>query len=350
MKKTIHCINQILTTGKPLALATVIDQKGSGPRHPGAHMIITADGQAEGTIGGGILEADVIRAAGRVIEEKRSVIRHIDMTYDHLVTGNMICGGTMAVLIAYVAADPDGLDCFRTLEACYRDRRKAALVTVITHGDGEQVHTRHQLWLDGMPPTGVADLPPGLDRARLEKALHNGHPQLIDTDTGRFWIDPICFAPVLCLFGAGHVSLPTATLAATVDFQVKVIDDREELMRPERFPESIELLTTATFEGALAELDIDGDSYLVIVTRGHLHDKVVLAQALRTEAAYIGMIGSRKKRDTIYRALLSDGITEDDLKRVHCPIGLEIGAETPEEIAVSIVAELIKTRAERKRE
>jgi len=100
-----------------------------------------------------------------------------------------------------------------------------------------------------------------------------------------------------------------------------------------------------SFEQAFASLEMDSDSYVVIVTRGHLHDKTVLEQALRTKAGYIGMIGSRRKRDMVYQTLLSEGFTQEDIDRVHCPIGLNIGGETPEEIAVSIVAELIKARS-----
>jgi xanthine dehydrogenase accessory factor len=123
------------------------------------------------------------------------------------------------------------------------------------------------------------------------------------------------------------------------------VDDRAAFANAERFPEAQEIRAVTSFDGALKELDIDRSTFIVIVTRGHLHDQTVLEQALRSKAVYIGMIGSRNKRDHIFKALLRQGFTEADLNRVHCPIGLNIGAETPEEIALSIVAEMVRFRA-----
>jgi xanthine dehydrogenase accessory factor len=114
-------------------------------------------------------------------------------------------------------------------------------------------------------------------------------------------------------------------------------------------PEAEEVRVATDFDSALKGFAIDRSAFIVIVTRGHLHDKTVLMQALRTEAAYIGMIGSRRKRDHIFNALLKQGFTEADLKRVHSPIGLDIDAETPEEIALSIVAEMVHARAQGRR-
>ena len=130
-----------------------------------------------------------------------------------------------------------------------------------------------------------------------------------------------------------------------VDFRTVALDDRAEFANAERFAEAEEVIVLADFEKALDGLDIGPDSYVVILTRGHSHDQTVLEQALGTEAGYIGMIGSHKKRDTIYQSLLQKGFTQEDLKRVHSPIGLSIKAETPEEIAVSIIGEMVAHRA-----
>jgi xanthine dehydrogenase accessory factor len=162
-------------------------------------------------------------------------------------------------------------------------------------------------------------------------------------------IEPVLPADTVFLFGAGHVAQPTARLAAFVGFRVRVVDDRAEFANAERFPEAEEVRVATDFDSALKGFAIDRSAFIVIVTRGHLHDKTVLMQALRTEAAYIGMIGSRRKRDHIFNASLKQDFTEADLKRVHSPIGLDIGAETPEEIALSIVAELVHARAQGRR-
>ena len=134
-------------------------------------------------------------------------------------------------------------------------------------------------------------------------------------------------------------------LTQMVDFRTVVLDDREAFANRERFKTADEILVLSDFIGAFSDLEIDEDSYVVIVTRGHRHDKTVLSQALRTKAGYIGMIGSRRKRDATYGAIIKEGFTPEDLDRVHCPIGLVFCAETPQEIAVSIVAELIDARA-----
>ena len=123
-----------------------------------------------------------------------------------------------------------------------------------------------------------------------------------------------------------------------------VIDDREEFANQEHFPDATEVCLRP-FDTAVKDFPVDEDSYLVIVTRGHLHDKLVLAQCLRTNAKYVGMIGSKRKRNMIYEALLEEGFTQKDISRVYSPIGIDIQAETPAEIAVSIVAELIQVRA-----
>jgi xanthine dehydrogenase accessory factor len=160
-------------------------------------------------------------------------------------------------------------------------------------------------------------------------------------------VEPTVLPGTVYLFGAGHVSRPVAELASVVDFQTVVLDDRAEFSNAERFPKADQIKVIPSFHQAFEGLDIDRDSYVVILTRGHLHDKTVLEQALKSNAGYIGMIGSRRKRDLIYQELLGKGFAKNELERVCAPIGLAIGAETPEEIAVSIVAELIQVRAGR---
>ena len=158
-------------------------------------------------------------------------------------------------------------------------------------------------------------------------------------------LEPIFSEPTVYIFGAGHVSQQLAPLAKRVHFKVVVIDDREMFANRERFPEADEVIVSE-FERCFDQLNIDESSYIVIVTRGHLYDGFVLEQAVKTNARYIGMIGSKKKIQTLYQNLMKKGIPKETLDRVHAPIGLDINSETPEEIAVSIVAELIKVRGQ----
>jgi xanthine dehydrogenase accessory factor len=129
------------------------------------------------------------------------------------------------------------------------------------------------------------------------------------------------------------------------DFRVVVIDDRAEFANRERFPDVAEVVVLDSFDRCCSGMEIDNDSFVVIVTRGHLHDGTVLARALGTKARFIGMMGSKRKRDELFKAFVRDGFGEEELKRVHCPIGLDIKAETQVEIAFSIVSQLILARA-----
>lgn len=159
-------------------------------------------------------------------------------------------------------------------------------------------------------------------------------------------MEPVIQNPALLLFGGGHVSTFVASIAKTLGFHVSVFDDRSDFANRERFPEADEIFDMA-YPAAFEKITITGSSYIVIVTRGHGDDKDVLDLVLksRTSPAYIGMIGSIRKRDTIYKHLMEKGIQRDLLARVYSPIGLNIGAHTPEEIAVSIMAEIIRVKA-----
>jgi xanthine dehydrogenase accessory factor len=157
------------------------------------------------------------------------------------------------------------------------------------------------------------------------------------------FIEPILTTPTLYIFGGGHISLTLAKMGKLLGFKIAVIDDRAEFASPNRFPEA-NVLLAEDFSESFSRLKIDKSSYIVIVTRGHQHDELVLTWAVGTPAKYIGMIGSKTKVETVFSHLLAKGISREQLARVHAPIGLEIQAQTPEEIAVSILAEIIKVR------
>ena len=172
-----------------------------------------------------------------------------------------------------------------------------------------------------------------------EASYDNG---LICGGTLEVFVEPILPQPTLYLFGGGHVSMAVANAASAAGFGVGVVDDREAFANAARFPMALEIHTS--YEDAFAKISPNAASYLLIVTRGHKEDMRVLAWAVRTEARYIGMIGSKRKVLSVYKALENDGYKPEEFERVFAPMGLEIGALSPEEIAVSIVAELIAVR------
>jgi len=160
------------------------------------------------------------------------------------------------------------------------------------------------------------------------------------------FIEPILSNPTLYIFGGGHVSVPISQIAKIAGFKVVVIDERQDYANSERFPD-VDKIICDNFNDVFSKISINELSYIVIVTTEHKFDEQVLEKAIRTPATYIGMMGSPKKRDIIFSNIMSRGATKDLLKKVHSPIGIEINSETPDEIAISIVAEMIKHRRNR---
>ncbi len=165
---------------------------------------------------------------------------------------------------------------------------------------------------------------------------------LICGGTLEVFVEPILPQPMLYVFGGGHVSMAVARAATAAGFGIGVVDDRETFANQERFPMAQDIYTS--YEDAFEKIHPNAASYLVIVTRGHKEDMRVLAWAVRTEARYVGMIGSKRKVLSVYRALENEGYKPEEFERVYAPMGLEIGALSPEEIAVSIAAELVAVR------
>ena len=172
-----------------------------------------------------------------------------------------------------------------------------------------------------------------------EATYDNG---LICGGTVEIFVEPILPQPLLHLFGGGHVSMALAKAAASAGFGVVLVDDREAFANLQRFPMAQEVFTS--YEDAFSKIQPNASTYLVIVTRGHKEDMRVLAWAVRTNARYIGMIGSKRKVLSVYKALEQEGFRAEEMERVFAPMGLDIGALSPEEIAISIVAELIAVR------
>ena len=334
---------RLIEGGKRGALATIIYQAGSSPRSLGAQMVLGEDGTLVGSVGGGRLEAEVMEGAKGVMEGGKPQRMAFHLTGKDVADTDMICGGEVEVLIEPL--DPEQGDLYRKLVELKEADRRGLLFTLLpTEGGpwGKALITEEG--------DTVSPLPDGL-QGELHDFLKD-HPELwqqrkafsVSLRRGlHFFVEPIFVEPTLYLFGAGHVAQQIAPLAKMVGFRVVVMDDRPEFANPDRFPVADETVVEA-FERAAERITVDESCYLVIVTRGHLHDYTVLKQFLPSPARYIGMIGSRRKRDTIYKKLREEGFSEEDLSRVHAPIGLDIGAETPEEIAVSIVAEMIKVR------
>jgi xanthine dehydrogenase accessory factor len=334
-----------------LVLATLVTRVGSAPRAVGAKYLIKADGSSVGSIGGGCVEAEVWQKAQKVMENGEGEILHFELTSEQLAEGGLVCGGNIGIFL-----EPLREDFLNIYQEAARIRQKggSAILATLISVDGDFPKGEGSKILMKTSGEKVGSLLGGLE---LEKRilseggvlLKEMKPKVLvlsaENRKMEILLEPVFSEPTAYVFGGGHVSEQLAPLAKRVHFKVVVIDDREMFANRERFPEVDEVIVSE-FEKCFDQLNMDDSSYIVIVTRGHLYDGFVLEQAVKTNARYIGMIGSKKKIKTLYQNLMKKGISKEALKRVHAPIGLDINSETPEEIAVSIIAELIKVRGE----
>ena len=348
MSKHIEVLHNSLKQGNALVMATILTKQGSAPRSAGTRMAIHEDGRICGTIGGGWVEGQVQKLARDLFETgKGAFIRTFDLDSRAYADMDMVCGGAVTLLIEYLPAIEENINIFSRLLELLNKNQEGFMVSRI-HSHNNHLFEMQRCIISGEDQTGGEQLRADTMARLLEQAEQMRSPGLIEVDKETFFVEPAQSNGSLYILGAGHLGIETASLGHRVGFKVIVLDDRHEFANEERFPMA-EVHVVENFDNCFEPFAIDHKSYIVIMTRGHIYDRNLLEQALETPAAYIGMIGSRSKRKAIYDYLLTRGVSQDQLDMVHAPIGLDIGAKTPEEIAVSIVAELIQAREKNQR-
>jgi xanthine dehydrogenase accessory factor len=318
------------------ALVTVIDVKGSVPRHSGSKMLVHATGAIVGTVGGGRGEARAIETAVHCIRSKRSDALTVEMQGTEAEGDDMICGGACRMLVEYVAETRPYMTMLERVERGERvllvkglegiDSGTPGAVTVAVHDEA------------GQPVVGTVTLFDGEIAARC---LRTGVPAFA-AETGLFY-DPIFPEEKLLILGGGHVGRAVAVIARELDFTVTVADDREALLAPARFAPGVRTMC-GNYADVAREFPLDSASYVVIVTRAKATDLECIRAVLGRTFRYAGFIGSARKARILLDQLKADGFAQDKIDRVHSPIGVDIGSETPAEIAVSILAEMIAVR------
>ncbi len=334
MRYILNDLIEELEKNLPCVIATVVGSSGSAPRTSGARMLVREGGSLEGSVGGGAVEGRCLALARELLHGKEDqCLLEFDLSVNDASALGMVCGGALSILLQ--KGKTTDLELFKRLRVEYREGRQPTLLTHLPSPDGD---ARFSLLED---EEDVLRNKIFFNLQQQRKRI----PLLFKNAENKYFIETLVPPGTVYLIGAGHVALATAKIAHFSNFEVVVMDDREEFANRERYPQAKQIKVLGSFENCFDKLR--SDDYVVIVTRGHIHDKEVLAQALATEAGYIGMIGSRKKIQAIYNSLLEAGFTQNELDAVHSPIGLDIGADTPEELAISIVAELIQVRANR---
>ena len=345
----LESIIAALSDEERVMLATIVSAKGSTPAAAASKMLLRNQGATPvGTIGGGCMEGEAINRARMLFSEAKAQIVTYHLNEDDAAHG-LICGGSLDILIEPLTrAD---LPLLHDLRALYENGEDCIVATTIdasgaicgrtiTHPDSLTTPVRWTRPQDLL--SGAAALPPEIGQL-VASAFRRKETVCVPVPGATMILEPFAAAPKLVVYGGGHVGRAISRLASTVGFRVTVADDREKYASRERFPEAAET-QVIDFHNAVAPLDIRVSTSVVIVTRGHAFDEEVLEQVLRTPARYVGMIGSKRKVLTAMRHLHARGVALDALRRVQAPIGIEIGAVTAEEIAVSIVAQLIHFR------
>ena len=357
MKGLFEELKGILERGEAAVLVTIIASHGSTPRGTGSRMLVRKDGTIMGTVGGGAVEYRAMQAAQEAMKGKSSFARAFTLDRNQAADIGMVCGGDVVAYFQYVC--PEDKDfaalCQDMAEALDRDE-DSWMILDITDEAAWQAGLYSKggglKGLDGlgqaraMPPSVHETEPSSLLWRNLEEAMFGSLAHQAEVDGCRYYVEPLAQAGTVYIFGGGHVAQELVPVLSHVGFPCVVMDDREEFACPEVFPQA-----SGTIVGDLQDigsyLAIRPCDYVCIMTRGHQFDYYVQKQALEQKPCYIGIMGSRNKIRVVTEKLLSDGFTREEIGRCHTPIGTEIYAETPAEIAISIAGELIAMRAAR---
>ncbi len=324
---------QLSQRNGPVARCTLVQSWGSVPREVGAKMLVFPDGSIRGTVGGGCGEAEVWQAAMECLADSSCRRVEVDLTEDESSSSGKVCGGRFEVFVDVWAAG--GLVVPEAAE----------LVLATYLGPRPERSWRRE----SAAEVGACSWAAGESRVILQDdglfwglAFVDGRPKVVEREGHEYFLDPLGQSLELVIAGAGHIARPLASMAAMCGYSVLVVDDRPEYARPEFFPEA--RVVCQDFGDFFSAYPVHQRSHIVLVTRGHKLDEDCLRALVGRQAFYIGMIGSRRRTRAVLDELRAEGVNPDWLERIYAPIGLNIGALTPEEIGISILSEMILLR------
>jgi xanthine dehydrogenase accessory factor len=341
-KDICQTIVEFIDGGEVFAVALVLKAEGSTPRKAGVRAVIDRNGRIYGTLGGGLVEAEAQRRAVEACQSQQPLVFGMELYGPDRTADAPICGGSMLILVDPTPAKDRAA--YAGMADAIRNRRHGVMITTVR--TSAQTQLRSEWFIRESVPSDAAF--PGAER--INSCLARERPEFFtagirnpETQVEAL-VEPVIPRPLLLIAGGGHVGQALALQASLVGFDVTVVDDRAEFTEPALYPEG-----TTTCCGdipkKIAGLSVGKDTYVVVVTRGHKLDAEVLEGCIHAPAAYVGMIGSRRKVALIRKNFIESGIaTAEEFDRVFTPIGLDIGAVTVPEIAASITAELIAVR------
>ena len=352
--------------GEEIALATVVKTWGSAPRPQGARFAMTRSGRLAGSVSGGCVEGDLFERALVVLDSGRPVVLHYGIADEMAFEVGLSCGGAIEVLLEPFRLDP-AWDAVRQALAQQRPAalaqaiappsitgRRLALLEAVSGGHANRPSTPASAELENEDSAEgfrlLGGLDPELDRAVAAEArrlLLTGGTQLLPLpwkgEQAAVFVEAFPPPPRLFIVGATHVAIPLCRMARALGFRVAVIDPRSVFATRERFPEADELIQTWP-DQVLDEARVDAYSYVVVLTHDPKFDVPALARALRSRARYIGVMGSRGTHERRRRRMREEGLSEEEVSRIRAPIGLDLGARSPEEMALAILAEITAVR------
>lgn len=338
----------LLDKGDPVVIATVIRTKGSTPQKPGAKLLVRKNGSGTGTLGGGCVEGDIWFAAKQLLKNGGGAqYKEYELNEELAAEDGLVCGGTMYFLIDPVSPPSDFLSLAQEVTNSYSGSNPVAIASLIKQSNGNivPIGAKFLIRYDGTYEGTLGNYK--LDQDAIKRAqvlmIHGQNEYVITEGGDEYFIEAYTTPPQLIICGGGHVSNAIAPLAKTLGFHLFITDDREEFANKERFPQA-DIILVEKPEDALPLLPINPNTFIVIATRGHRYDNVALAAAAKTTAKYVGLMGSQRKAILIYEDLIRNGISMERIKEIRSPIGLDITARTPDEIAISIMAEILMYR------
>lgn len=334
MRQMFKIMEERLSRGEALVFVSITASTGATPRGIGAHMLVGEEGRIYGTIGGGAVEYRAEQMALQVRKDQTSNRHGFSLTRNDVEDLGMICGGAVDVFFHYIQArDTDTILLAQEAQRIFASGEALWLLSNIGQDGALSLYTKGGGFFGSPCPDWMV--------SQLTR-----QPKHVQQDGEDFCVEQINSPGRVYIFGGGHVSQQLEPVLTKVGFRCVVLDDRPEFTTRELFP-TAEEVRCIDLRHIAEEVSIGEEDYVCVMTRGHAHDTEVQAQVLRRHPCYVGVIGSKKKAAGVRKALSEiHGLTEEELDRVTTPIGLSIDAETPEEIAISIAAQMIQVRAQ----